>query len=235
MPNLFAGTSGWSYTKWKPGFYPPTVPSKQFLSYYATRLNSVEVNYTFRTLPTEALLATWIAATPQDFRFAIKAHQSITHFKRLRDCGETLDRFAQSILPLRKAGRLGPVLFQLPPNFKADVARLSEFFESVPKWMQSAIEFRHESWFANEIYAVLRKSNVALCLAEDEDLETPEVATTDFNYLRLRKESYPPKARKEVAKRIAKLAGANETFAYFKHEDSPNNALYAEALLNPKK
>jgi uncharacterized protein YecE (DUF72 family) len=235
MPKLFAGTSGWSYSTWKPGFYPASVPSKKFLTYYATRLNSVEVNYTFRTLPTESLLANWIAGTSEGFRFAIKAHQSITHFKRLRDCSEAVARFAQSIQPLRNADRFGPVLFQLPPNFKADVARLSDFLMLVPKWMRSAFEFRHESWFTDEVYAVLRKSNAALCLAEDEDLETPEVATADFSYLRLRKESYPPKSRKEIATRIAKLTRAQETFAYFKHEDSPDNAFYAEALLKPKK
>ena len=231
MSKLYVGTSGWSYTKWKPGFYPSSVKSKDFLGHYATRLNTVEVNYTFRSFPTEQLLAGWIAATPPAFRFAIKAHQSITHIKRLRDTGEIVNRFAASLQPLRDADRLGPVLFQLPPNFKADVPRLAGFLESLPKWMKATIEFRHESWFTDEVYPALRKANVALCLAEDDDLETPNVQSADFNYLRLRKEIYPPKARKEIAKRAARLAAKGETFVYFRHQDSPANALYAEALL----
>ena len=231
MSKLYVGTSGWSYTKWKPGFYPAAAKPKDFLGYYATRLNTVEVNYTFRSFPAEQLLAGWIAATPPAFRFAIKAHQSITHIKRLRDTGEIVNRFAGSLQPLRDADRLGPVLFQFPPNFKADVPRLAGFLESLPKWMKATIEFRHESWFTEELYSALRKANTALCLAEDDDLETPNVQTADFNYCRLRKEKYPPKARQEIAKRVARLAAKGETFVYFRHQDSPANALYAEALL----
>lgn len=234
MSAIYAGTSGWSYPQWKPAFYPAKLASAKFLGYYATRLNTVEVNYTFRRFPTKSLFAGWIAATPDNFRFALKAHQSITHIKRLRDAKESVERFAESIEPLREAGRLGPVLFQLPPFLKCDAARLEDFLGVLPGGLRATFEFRHESWFCEDAFALLRKANAALCLAESENLETPEVETADFAYLRLRKTEYSPKARKQLADRVANLARAGDAFVYFKHEDSPEGALYAEELLAPK-
>jgi uncharacterized protein YecE (DUF72 family) len=231
MSAVHAGTSGWAYPSWKPRFYPAKLPAAKVLGYYATRLNTVEVNYTYRTFPTEKLLAGWIAATPQNFRFAVKAHQSITHIKRLKGTREIVDKFVKAIEPLREAGRLAPILFQLPPNFKCDLDRLKDFLEGLPPSTRSTIEFRQESWFCEEVFALLRSANVALCFAESDDLDTPHVETADFYYLRLRKEKYTPKARKDIAVRVAKLARKGETFTYYKHEDEPDGALYAEELL----
>ncbi len=230
MGEIYAGTSGWAYGSWKPDFYPAKLSAAKFLNHYASRLNSVEVNYTFRRTADEELLLRWAQATPNDFRFAVKAHQRITHMKRLRDATEVTAEFLDSLEPLRKAKKLGPVLFQLPPNFKCDVARLREFAAALPRWVRAAFEFRHESWFVEDVYATLRRAGAALCLAEGEDLATPEVVTTDFHYLRLRKERY---SRRSVAAKVRRLAQNGDVFVYFKHEDTPEGALRAEALLRP--
>lgn len=228
---IYAGTSGWAYASWKPKFYPAKLSAKKFLEYYASRLNSVEVNYTFRSIPTEKLLAGWIEATPPEFRFAIKAHQRITHFKRLRDAAGVTAEFLDSLKPLQKAKKLGPVLFQLRESFKCDVPLLKDFLKTLPRGIQAAFEFRSASWSCDEVYDVLRKANTALCQAESEDLETPNVVTADFSYLRLRKKNYSAKAREAIAKKAAGLALKGEVFAYFKHEDTPDGALHAESLL----
>ncbi|MGA2509224.1 MAG: DUF72 domain-containing protein [Candidatus Acidiferrales bacterium] len=228
---IYAGTSGWAYASWKPKFYPAKLPSAKFLSYYATRLNSVEVNYTFRSQVTRKLLADWIVATPARFQFAVKAHQEITHFKRLRGVSKLTAKFIASLEPLRDAGKLGPVLFQLPPNFKCDITRLEGFLAELPRGMRAAIEFRHPSWFADDVYARLGSANVALCEAESDKLETPTIATADFRYFRLRKKEYSPSARKLLSKKVGDAARVGDVFAYFKHEDTPDGALYAEALL----
>ena len=231
---VYAGTSGWSYATWKPSFYPAKLPSAKFLSYYAARLNTVEVNYTFRAFPTEKLLTGWVAMSPENFRFAVKAHQSITHIKRLQDAGETVQRFVKALEPLRSAGRLGPILFQLPPFLKCNAARLESFLSTLPENLRAAFEFRHESWFCEEVFALMRKSNVALCEAESEDLVAPEVQTADFTYLRLRKPEYSAEVRRQIAARVAKRKPLGDVFVYFKHEDTPDGALYAEELLAAK-
>lgn len=236
-PNLFAGTSGWAYPTWKPGFYPATVPAKKFLEFYASQLNSVEVNYTFRSLPSAKMLEGWLAATPTHFRFSFKAPQRITHFKRLRECGADVAQFIASLAPIRAANRLGLLLFQLPPNFKADADRLAAFL-SIPALATSeappiAFEFRHESCFAEETYAVLRQHNAALCIAESDDLTTPEVHTAaTHTCFRLRRNSgYSPAEIAAFAQRFSLLAKDRDTYIYFKHEDDPTGALYATSLL----
>jgi uncharacterized protein YecE (DUF72 family) len=230
MKQVYAGTSGWAYKSWKPGFYPRKLSSAKFLNYYAGRLNSVEVNYTFRTLPTEKLLAGWMSETPLHFKFAIKANQAITHIKRLRNAKGATSRFIASLRPLQKADKLGPVLFQLPPNLKCDLTLLSDFLAGLPYHLRSAFEFRHDSWFQEAVFAMLRKANVALCIAETEKLQTPNVQTTDFFYLRLRKEKYPLKTRKALKQKVLHLAQQGDVFAYFKHEEDPKSAIYAEEL-----
>lgn len=232
--NIYAGTSGWAYAGWKPKFYPAKLASAKFLDYYATRLNSVEVNYTFRRWPSEKLLGGWTAATPDGFQFAVKAHQSITHIKRLRDVAQSTADFFASLEPLRKAGRLGPVLFQLPPNLKCDIERLKQFLDGLPRDARAAMEFRHESWFTDDVYELTRRKNAALCEAESDEFETPDVDTADFSYFRLRKENYSPPARKNIARRIAKAVRKGDAYVYFKHEDTPAGALYAEELLQKK-
>lgn len=234
MRSVYAGTSGWSYPSWKPKFYPAKLASAKFLGYYATRLNTVEVNYTFRAFPSEKMLTGWVAATPENFRFAVKAHQSITHIKRLQDSGENVARFVKALEPLRAAGRLGPILFQLPPFLKCNAARLEAFLRELPQEVRAAFEFRRESWFCDEIFDLLRKANAALCEAESENIKTPPVQTADFAYLRLRREDYSPAARKQIAQRVAEVAAVGDAFVYFKHEDTPEGALYAEELLAGK-
>jgi len=232
MAKLFAGTSGWAYPTWKPDFYPQKLAQKKFLNHYATQLNAVEVNFTFRQLVKETTLQNWLAETPEAFRFTIKAHQVITHIRRLKDTGEFVTRFLATIEPLAAVGKLGPVLFQLPPNLKVDRELLEAFLQTLPKRMQSAFEFRHESWFADSTYDALRQYGAALCVAETESLTTPEIVTGDFIYYRFRKPNYPPDERKEMVDRIqGHLNAGRDVFAYFKHEETPEGAIYSRELL----
>ena len=232
MAKLFTGTSGWAYPTWKPDFYPEKLAQKKFLNHYATQLNAVEVNFTFRQLVKETTLQNWLAETPEAFRFTIKAHQVITHIRRLKDTGEFVTRFLATIEPLAAVGKLGPVLFQLPPNLKVDRELLEAFLQTLPKRMQSAFEFRHASWFVDSTYDALRQYGAALCVAETESLTTPEVVTADFIYYRFRKPNYPPDERKEMVDRIqGHLNGGRNVFAYFKHEETPEGAIYARELL----
>jgi uncharacterized protein YecE (DUF72 family) len=231
MGKLYAGTSGWAYPQWKPEFYPAKLAAAKFLAYYGTRLNSVELNYTFRRFPAEKLLTGWIAATPADFKFAVKAHQNITHVKRLKDAEEWTSRFLTALGLLHEAGKLGPVLFQLPPFLRCDLPRLKNFLAQLPRDARVAFEFRHESWFNGEVFEALRGANAALCQAESEKLETPDVQTADFTYFRLRKQSYSTNERAELAKKALELAQKGDVFTYFKHEDTPEGALHAEELL----
>jgi uncharacterized protein YecE (DUF72 family) len=230
MGKVYAGTSGWAYATWKPDFYPAKLASAKFLAYYASRLNSVELNHTFRRFPPEKLLTGWIEATPSDFKFTVKAHQTITHIKRLRDPTFTRD-FLSALEPMREAGKLGAVLFQLPPFLKCDLPLLKEFLDQLPHTIRAAFEFRHASWFSDEVYALLRSADAALCQAESEKIETPEVQTASFSYLRLRKEDYSAKVRAELAQSVAKRVEKGDVFVYFKHEETAEGALYAEALL----
>ena len=232
MAQLFAGTSGWAYPSWKPDFYPQKLAQKKFLGHYATQLNAVEVNFTFRQLVKETTLQNWLAETPPAFRFTIKAHQVITHIKRLKDTQEFVTRFLGTIEPLASVGKLGPVLFQLPPNLKADHSLLAGFLDSLPRRLPAAFEFRHASWFTDETYAILRQHDTSLCVAETEELTTPEVATAGFVYYRFRKPNYPPDERKAMVERIQQhLSAGRDVFAYFKHEETPEGAIYARELL----
>ena len=232
MQEIHVGTSGWAYKAWQPEFFPAKLPQKQFLHYYATRLNAVEVNYTFRHLLSERTIANWLEDTPEGFRFAVKAHQSITHVRRLASAEEPLQRFLSSIQPLAAAGRLGPVLFQLPPMLKADPARLDSFLAMLPRSLKAAFEFRHASWFAEEIYDVLRRRRASLCFAESEQLETPEIVTADFAYFRYRKPGYDAGERTLISARLAAISGRlAETYAFFKHEESAESAVNAAEIL----
>lgn len=231
MAQIYAGTSGFAYASWKPDFYPPKLPSKDFLKHYATRLNSVEINYTFRQLPSASTLENWVNATPSGFLFACKAHQRITHILRLKE-SEFLEVFFRAIDPLRSARRLGPVLFQLPPNFKADVALLAAFLEKLPRDLKYAFEFRNATWLNNEVYQALEKHGVALCLAESEKFEVPHVITASFVYSRLRKPEYSAEERAEIAARVDRLVQeGRDVYVFFKHEETAAGALYAEELL----
>ena len=238
-PRLFAGTSGWAYPTWKPGFYPATLPQKYFLTHFAAHLTSVEVNYTFRALPTPAMLAGWLAATPSNFRFSFKAPQRITHFSRLKSTAPHLAAFLGALAPVREAGRLGLLLFQLPPNFAANPHLLTQFLaepalrQTDPSTPPIAFEFRHPTWFTPEIRSVLADHNAAVSIAESDDLITPEIhtATTHAAY-RLRKSGgYTPTELAAFARRITPLTHTRDTYVYFKHEDEPIGALNAQHFL----
>jgi uncharacterized protein YecE (DUF72 family) len=235
MAANYTGTSGWAYPTWRPDFYPAKLSPAKFLGYYASRLNSVEVNYTFRRLPTKKLLAGWIEATPPGFKFAVKAHQGITHVKRLRDAIPPALEFISSLQLLEDAGKLGPLLFQLPPFLRCDLEVLKGFLAGMPRRLHMAFEFRHASWFNEEVFAALRNAGAALCQAESETLETPDVQTADFSYLRLRKASYSGKTRKTLAQKIRDLGAHGGVFVYFKHEETAEGPLYAEGLLEDSK
>jgi uncharacterized protein YecE (DUF72 family) len=229
---VYAGCSGWAYATWKPGFYPADVSTRRFLEHYATRLNSVEVNYTFRALPSAATVAAWLAQTGPGFRFSFKAPQRITHIRRLKACGAELQAFAEALSPVTEAERMGLVLFQLAPNMKADVERLAEFLgEAKDLGLRMAFEFRHESWFAEETYRVLGQHQAALCVAESDELESPDVETAPFSCYRLRKSEYSEDRLKTISEGLMKKAQRGDVFAYFKHEDEPTGALRAASVL----
>ncbi len=229
---LYAGTSGFAYPSWKPDFYPEKLVAAKFLGYYATRLNLVEINFTFRRIVQASTLEKWIAATHEGFRFSPKAHMKITHSLKLKDAQSFTRLFLESLDPLRRTGQLAPVLFQLAPTFKADVERLGEFVRLLPKSDEFAFEFRHASWFNEAVYKMLRDHNVALCQAESEKLETPDVVTANFTYFRLRKEEYSAEELAAVMERTGgHRAAGRRVYALFKHEDTPAGALCAEKLL----
>jgi uncharacterized protein YecE (DUF72 family) len=232
MPQLYAGTSGWAYPTWKPAFYPAKLPQTKFLQHYATQLNAVEVNFTFRQLLKDTTAQKWIAETPAGFRLSVKAHQVITHIKRLKKTEDFLPRFLSTIEPIAQAGKLGPLLFQLPPNMKADTVVLEEFLAVLPRGVPSAFEFRHASWFTDEVFELLKKNNRALCVAETEERVTPDVLTAEFAYYRYRKPTYTPEERRAMVGRLREhIAEGRDVFAYFKHEETPEGALYAVEVL----
>jgi uncharacterized protein YecE (DUF72 family) len=231
MAQLFAGTSGWAYPSWKPAFYPEKLAQKKFLGYYATQLNTVEVNFTFRQLVKETTIQNWLKETPDNFRFAVKAHQVITHIKRLKGTADFVPRFLATIEPVAAAGKLAAVLFQLPPDLKFDAALLEDFLETLPRQVPSAFEFRHESWFADATWERLRSEGAAVCVAETEARSTPDVVTADFAYYRFRKPTYTAEERGAMLERIEQhVAAGRNVYAYFKHEETPEGALYAAEL-----
>lgn len=229
---LYCGTSGFAYPSWKPAFYPAKMPGSKFLSYYATRLNAVEVNYTYRRIASPATFEKWLAATPDEFVFLPKAHMKITHIYKLEGAEEFTRAFLESLDPLRAAGRLGPILFQLAPTFKINADRLAHFVRLLPKGDRTAFEFRNATWFDETTYNILKESNVALCHAENENLETPHVLTADFVYMRLRRPDYSHSELLSIEYRVQQYRlNGYPTYAIFKHEESPAGALNAEKLL----
>ncbi len=228
--DIQAGTSGFQYKEWKGKFYPEKLPLSGMLGYYAGRFSSTEINYSFRQIPGEKTISTWSAATPEGFRFSFKAPQRVTHFAKLRDCQDTVEALLTAIRPM--GGKLGAVLFQLPPTFKKDVPLLADFLAGLPGNIRPAFEFRHASWFKDEVYEALKTGGAALCLAEDGDLATPPEITTGFGYLRLRRLDYTPAELKRWARFVESQAGKwREAFVYFKHEDTGTGPEYAARFL----
>src|SRR5258708_17576478 len=232
MAELRVGTSGYAYKEWKGTFYPEKFPEKKMLEFYSARFSTVEVNYTFYRLPAAKTLEAWVPQTPANFTFALKATQKITHILRLRNTEAWMTGFLQAAQQLVEAGRLGPVLFQLPPNFKADVPLLSDFLASLPRALRAAVEFRHASWFADATYECLRQRGAALCIAETEEGHPPLEITADFAYFRLRKVLYSDAELVAWRQRFEDWrSGGRDLYVYFKHEDQGTAPKNANALL----
>jgi uncharacterized protein YecE (DUF72 family) len=213
------GTSGFQYAEWKGKFYPEDLPAAKMLPFYAEHLTTTEINYTFHRIPAAKTIENWCKLTPATFRFGLKAPQRITHWSKLRDCGDTVRYFCEVISGL--GDRLGPILFQLPPTLKKDADVLSAFLRELPSAMRSAFEFRHESWFDDEIFDLLKSNKAALCIADMENLATPKIATTDWGYLRLRREDYAKIDIERWAEFVREQKERwSDAFIYFKHEEA---------------
>jgi uncharacterized protein YecE (DUF72 family) len=215
--NVHVGTSGYNYPEWRGTFYPDTLPAAKMLPYYVERFSTVEINATFYRMPSAKTVAGWAAAAPASFRYVLKAPQRITHFGRLRGVDDPLRYFCDTARIL--GDKLGPLLFQLPPNFKKAADRLGEALTLLPADLRAAFEFRHESWFDDEVYGLLRSRNVALCVAETEEGTTPAIATADFGYLRLRAVEYSDDDLRRWLETIHRIGSTwRDAFVFFKHE-----------------
>ena len=224
------GTSGYNYPEWKGTFYPKDLPTSKMLPYYVERFTTVEINNTFYRMPSAKTVTGWGAAAPAGFTFVLKAPQKITHFSRLRDVAQPLGFFCETAQTL--GDKLGPLFFQLPPNFKKATDRLADVLAKLPPALRVAFEFRHESWFDDEVYALLRARNAALCIAATEEGVTPAVATADFGYLRLREVEYSDEDLQRWLQTIRDIgAGWCDAYVFFKHEDSGTGPALARRFL----
>jgi len=214
---LLAGTSGYSFKEWKGTFYPPDLKADGMLGYYATKFPTLEINNTFYRLPKEKVLLEWAAQVPERFTFALKASQRITHHTRLKAESESLVGFLLKNTAVLE-GRLGPILFQLPPNLKKDVERLRGFLNYLPSDRRYTFEFRHESWWDEDVFAVLRDRDIAMCISEQAELKCPVVCTATWGYLRLHRLDYDEPALSEWAKCVTGQAWT-EAYVYFKHDE----------------
>jgi uncharacterized protein YecE (DUF72 family) len=228
--NHWIGTSGFQYAEWKGTFYPEDLPTSKMLAFYTESFSTTEVNYSFRRIPSPKTIQNWYEGTPEHFKFSLKAPQKVTHFAKLKNCGDTMQYFCQVITDLET--KLGPVLFQLPPAFKKDTSLLAAFLEEVPAGLRAAFEFRHPSWFDEEVFAVLNAKNIALCINESADLSAPVVATADYGYLRLRREDYTEADMRRWATAIQDKQDVwPDVFVYLKHEESGTGPRLAKQLI----
>ena len=227
--NLYVGTSGYSYKEWKGTFYPEKIPAKEMLHYYAERLGTVEINATFYRMPQPSMLANWKEQVPPTFRFALKAPQRITHIKRLKETDEETKYFFETASVL--ADQLGVVLFQLPPNMKKDLPRLETFLAQLPLATRAAFEFRHPTWFDDDVLDLLRNQNRALCVSDTDDMPTTHIdKTADWGYLRLRRVQY---SEENLTEWLGRIRNQNwqETYLFFKHEDAGTGPKLAAQFL----
>lgn len=227
---FLVGTSGFSYPAWRGVFYPEKHPASGMLSFYAGVFGAVEINNTFYRMPAPALLAGWIQQTPPGFRFALKAPQQITHRLRLKNAAEPALEFIRRSEALGTAR--GPLLFQLPPNLKADLTRLGDFLAALPGGIEPAFEFRHASWFHDDTWALLRAHGAALCIAQTDDLDTPLVATAPFGYARLRREEYSAGDLAAWAQRLRAVDGWERVYVFLKHDEAGRAPELARAFLD---
>ena len=223
---LHIGTSGWHYDHWRGPFYPPEVPKSRWLAYYAERFSCVEVNNSFYRFPSDKTIRAWLDSVPPGFRFALKASRYITHQKKLKDCAGPLKRFLDRAALFGE--RLGPVLFQLPPHWRANTERLEEFLSLLPRELRCALEFRDPSWHAQPVYALLAEHGAAFCQFEIAGLETPDVVTSDLVYIRLHgpgaeayRGSYAEDGLAKWSKRIDRWLGeGREIWVFFDNDES---------------
>jgi uncharacterized protein YecE (DUF72 family) len=223
------GTSGFQYAEWKGTFYPEDLPAAKMLPFYAEHLATTEINYTFHRIPAAKTIDNWKHLTPENFRFALKAPQKITHWSKLRDCADTLRYFYDVVSALD--AKLGPVLFQLPPNFKKDTFILGDFVNGLPGGMRAAFEFRHESWFDQEVFDLLKATKAALCIADSEKLTAPKVSTATWGYLRLRREDYSKIDIEHWVEFVRAQHGWDDVFIYFKHEEAGTGPKLARQMM----
>jgi uncharacterized protein YecE (DUF72 family) len=229
MMNFLVGTSGYSYPKWKGSFYPEKLPQKEMLSYYAQRFSVVESNNTFYRMPSVDAVESWTQQVPESFQFVLKAPQTITHRKRLKSAQIELDNLISISSVLQQ--RRGPLLFQLPPNFKKDLPRLESFLGLISNGVRVAFEFRHESWFDDEVFDCLQANSCALCNADADDLPSADlVSTAGWGYVRLRREEYTDESLGAWIKRLKSQAW-KEAYVFFKHEDTGTGPKLAARFL----
>ena len=227
---FYVGTSGFNYPEWKGSFYPAGLPAAKMLPYYAERFSTVEINATFYRMPNAKTVAGWAAMTPEGFIFALKAPKRITHDARLKDVDDPVRYFCDTARAL--GPKLGPLLFQLPPFFKKDVGRLGDVLVLLPPGLRCAFEFRHASWFSEDVYERLQARNAALCIADTEKGTTPIVATADFGYFRLRDEGYSEDDLRRWRDTVKGFGPTwRDTFVYFKHEESGIGPALAQQLV----
>lgn len=227
---IWVGTSGYNYPEWKGSFYPERLPASQMLPYYAERLSTVEINYTYYRMPNAKTLEGWNIATPERFRLTLKAPRRITHEKRLRQCADDVNYFTD--IAARLGPKLGALLFQLPPNLKKDLPVFEAFLDTLPQGVCAAFEFRNGSWLCDEVFERLKARNLALCIADSETMSTPVTIAADYAYFRLRDEGYTPEDLARWAQ-IVKTQNAQlrDVYVYFKHEQEGKGPEFARALI----
>jgi uncharacterized protein YecE (DUF72 family) len=227
---IWVGTSGYNYPEWKGSFYPSDLSAAKMLPYYAARFPTVEINYTFYRMPNEKLVSGWAVQTPEPYRLTLKAPRRITHDSRLKNTGDLVQGFCRVAATL--GPKLGALLFQLPPNLKKDLPLFDDFLAALPPRVCAAFEFRHASWFDDEVCARLKARNLALCVSDSEKLSAPVTVTADYAYFRLRDEGYTPDDIARWADTIAReTAACTDVFVYFKHEDEGKGPEFAQLLM----
>lgn len=228
MSRIWIGTSGYNYPEWKGSFYPEKMKPADMLKFYGEHFDSVEINYTFYRMPNAKTIDGWLAATPDDFRFVLKAPKRLTHERRLKDFGDTLAVFVRLASGLES--KLGPLLFQLPPNLKKDLPRLEAFLDEMPDTARAAFEFRHESWFDDDVLGALKARGAALCIADSEKISAPVVQTAAFSYFRLRDEGYQDADIAAWTEKVRAAAASGEVYVFFKHEESGKGPAFATQM-----